>query len=349
MSSLTGGDKLWLIRALEMESGVVLDLSSTDFGLFFKDYGVDIFGDRYNFHGNSKARRLRAFWDIEPDELVGPVLVDLLNSTGTFERDSEEIGNGRATLEKLKGMLPRESYPGMLPGRNKEANTKGEVRQLDQLWGASPIRVFISHIGNHKSDAMKIQQSLAHLGIVSFVAHSDIEPSKEWQTEIENALHSMNLFVALLTKGYKESDWTDQEVGFALAREVPVLPVSRGLLPYGFVAKIQALKWSESSADPIAIRVMKMALESDELNSLAKDSFIAAVSRAPGSWASNLSKVLSLMKSLTTDQADSFVRAFNSNSQVQEAIACKIEIAGQLMGLTGLIYIVDESGKISIV
>ena len=58
-----------------------------------------------------------------------------------------------------------------------------------------------------------------------FVAHVDIHPTKEWQDEIESALSSMDGFVALLTDKFHESDWTDQEVGFALARGVPIIAV----------------------------------------------------------------------------------------------------------------------------
>ena len=45
---------------------------------------------------------------------------------------------------------------------------------------------------------------------------------------------------ALLTEGFHESNWTDQEVGFALARGILVIPVKYESAPYGFMGRIQA-------------------------------------------------------------------------------------------------------------
>ena len=314
---------------------------------FFNDYSVDIYDARFEIYGTSKANRLRAFWDTEPDEIVGRVLLDLLDSCDFADNDPIELSKGTVIVGKLAGMSHDKNYLNTPQNRIQEIIAISEEKDLEQLWGPGPIRVFISHIGKHKKHAMKIKESLAQLGIASFVAHSDIEPTLEWQTEIERALFSMNVFVALLTMGFKESDWTDQEVGFALARKVPILPVNRGKVPYGFIAKIQALNWSVPSADPVALRIMEMALGSDELNSKAKDAYIGAVSEAPsGNWASNLLSVLTLMDSLSPEQANGFVKAFNSNRQVQEAIGFKEKITSELNRLTEHSYFVNEYGKL---
>ena len=53
---------------------------------------------------------------------------------------------------------------------------------------------------------------------------------------------AMDAFAALMTEGFHDSDWTDQEVGFALARGVPVIAVKLGRDPYGFLGKFQALR-----------------------------------------------------------------------------------------------------------
>ena len=348
MSILTGADKRWLEKAFDMSGGYVLDFTNPSFDRFFNDYGVDIYDPRFEIYGTSKANRLRAFWDIEHDEIVGRVLLDLLESCEFADYDPIEISKGTVIAGKLAGMSHNNNYPSAPQNRIQELLAISEEKDLEKLWGPGPIRVFISHLGMHKKHAMKIKESLVQLGIASFVAHSDIEPTLEWQTEIERALFSMNIFVALLTNGFKESDWTDQEVGFALARKVPILPVSRGKVPYGFIAKIQALTWSGPSADPVALRVMEMALGSDVLNSKAKDAYIAAVSKAHGgSWASHLLSVLTLMDSLSPNQASGLVRAFNSNRQVQEAISFKERITSELNRLTERLYFVDESGKLS--
>jgi len=62
-----------------MAGGYVLDFSNSTFGEFFREIAdIDIYAAKYAFNGNSKAKRLRAFWKTEPDELVGTVLCGLL-------------------------------------------------------------------------------------------------------------------------------------------------------------------------------------------------------------------------------------------------------------------------------
>ena len=347
MSSLTGAEKRWLEKAFDMGGGYVLDFTNPSFERFFNDYGVDIYSAPYEIHGTSKANRLRAFWDIESDELVGRVLVGLLDSSEFLDRDSVEIRKSREGAARLTGMSLEESYLYALKGRNQETELTSEERQVEHLWGTGLIRVFISHISQYKIDAMTIKDALEVFGIASFVAHSDIEPTEEWQTEIERALHSMDLFIALLTEGFKESNWTDQEVGFALARKAPILPINRGTNPYGFIGKYQALKWSGPSAFPIARKALQMALMRDELESFAKDSFLAAVSSAETyDRANELSHVMPDIDSLTPVQAERLVNAFNSNRQVRNANAFKGRISGDLRRMTGNSFALDEAEKL---
>ena len=40
--------------------------------------GRDIYSSKYAFNGDSKAKRLRAFWEVEPDDIVAKVLSEML-------------------------------------------------------------------------------------------------------------------------------------------------------------------------------------------------------------------------------------------------------------------------------
>ena len=112
---------------------------------------------------------------------------------------------------------------------------------LENLWGTGSIRAFISHVSEDKKVAYDLKKALGTYGIAAFVAHDDIEPMREWGNEIVRALDSMDLLVALLTPTFSNSNWTDQEVGFALGRKVPALPVRYGKDPYGLLNKYQAI------------------------------------------------------------------------------------------------------------
>lgn len=110
------------------------------------------------------------------------------------------------------------------------------------FWSSSSARVFLSHLASMKVATTQLREELSKLGISAFVAHVDIEPTKEWQVEIESALATMDGLIALLSPGFKQSNWCDQEVGVAIGQRLPIVSVRLGLDPYGFIGKYQAVQ-----------------------------------------------------------------------------------------------------------
>lgn len=108
------------------------------------------------------------------------------------------------------------------------------------FWRKGMFRLFVSHLATHRAFAAELQESLLDFGISSFIAHNDIEPTQEWQTQIETALSTCDALVALLHEDFHASNWTDQEIGFAMGRGVPVYSVRFGQDPYGFIGRFQA-------------------------------------------------------------------------------------------------------------
>ena len=106
MSSLTDVEKRYFEKLLDMQGGYVSDFSDATFGEFFSRHGVEIHGTKYQTYGTSKAKKIRAFWEREPDALVGTVLSELLDS---YEADCDL--NNRAAdvaiLEKSRGIVAR--------------------------------------------------------------------------------------------------------------------------------------------------------------------------------------------------------------------------------------------------
>lgn len=113
--------------------------------------------------------------------------------------------------------------------------------QDSRFWLPGHFRLFISHLSKDKLSAGRLKAALHRHGISSFVAHEDIRPTEEWQGEIEKALFSMDALAAILSPGFRNSHWTDHEVGVALGRGVLVLPIRYGLDPYGLMGKYQGL------------------------------------------------------------------------------------------------------------
>lgn len=122
----------------------------------------------------------------------------------------------------------------------------------DSLWEPNFFRLFISHVSNNKSSAANLKICLAFYGIDGFVAHDDIEPTKEWELEIGKALFTMDALCAIISKGFIGSKWCDQEVGIALGQHKPVFTIEHGGVPHGFIARFQALKNKDGNAVSVA-------------------------------------------------------------------------------------------------
>lgn len=112
------------------------------------------------------------------------------------------------------------------------------------FWKPGHFKLFLSHLSTFKQKTSLLKNSLEIYGISAFVAHEDIEPTKQWQDEIEKGLFTMDALCAILMPGFKESNWTDQEIGVAIGRKLLVIPIRKGLDPYGFIGKYQGYQSS---------------------------------------------------------------------------------------------------------
>lgn len=120
------------------------------------------------------------------------------------------------------------------------------------FWRKGMLRLFITHLAAHKVFAAGLQDELLKYGIYGFVAHNDIEPTVEWQTQIETALATCDALIALLHDKFHQSNWTDQEIGFAMGRGVPVFTITFGETPYGFIGRFQAFNGNSKTATDLA-------------------------------------------------------------------------------------------------
>jgi hypothetical protein len=189
---------------------------------------------------------------------------------------------------------------------------------------------------------------LGPFGISCFVAHEDIHPTKEWQDEIENALASMDAFVALMTEKFHHSLWTDQEVGFALARGIPMIAVKLGIDPYGFIGKFQALScgWDEAP-----VELAKLLIGHPRM----LDAYIAALPECSSFDQGNiLSQVLPNIEKLTKGQAERMMSAYNGDPQLGGSFGFNGArpsyygegLAVHLSRATGHKYVATASGEV---
>jgi hypothetical protein len=79
MSDLSIVEKRNIEKLFGMGGGYVLEFSNRTFDEFiFDSTGKTIYDSKYDYGSGSKANRLRAFWSVEPNYVVGKLLEDLL-------------------------------------------------------------------------------------------------------------------------------------------------------------------------------------------------------------------------------------------------------------------------------
>jgi hypothetical protein len=123
------------------------------------------------------------------------------------------------------------------------------------FWTPGQFKLFLSHVSTSKQRAAALRQALSKFHISAFVAHETIDPGELWQREIEKALRTMDALAAILTPDFHGSNWTDQEIGFALGREVYILPIRKGKDPYGFIGEVQGIQGEGKSVPAVADEV----------------------------------------------------------------------------------------------
>jgi hypothetical protein len=146
-----------------------------------------------------------------------------------------------------------------------------------KFWITGHFRLFLSHLSSFKEKTAQLQKALRSYGISAFVAHEDIEPTKEWQSEIEKALFSMDALAAILTPGFKESNWTDQEIGVAIGRDVLIVPIRKGLNPYGFIAKYQGMQGEGKTIGEVADYLFQVLANHPNTKSRMADALVEQI------------------------------------------------------------------------
>ena len=306
MSSLQFSEKQLFEKIFEMGDGYLLDFSNSSLYEFFNDFHVDISNRKYDKYGSSKAKRFRAFWEVEDDNLVGKVLQQLLDiAVSSRDLVSKDIELAQIYINRLlqNKASVAESTQSVSMSEKKIIN--------ERIWNNSKLKIFFSHKSEHKIETANLKEKLAEYGISCFVAHEDITPTLQWQEEIENALHTMDILVALMTDGFKNSDWTDQEIGFAVSKNILVIPVNLGQVPYGFIGKFQGLS---ATWDNVDIKILEQLMRHPNMIDLFIEKDIACRNFDQGN---KLSELLPFISQLSNKNIVDLVNVFNDNNQLR--------------------------------
>ncbi|APA82702.1 hypothetical protein [Francisella tularensis] len=107
MATLRTIEKRYFEELFGMGSGYVLDTTNLTFAELFRDtLNIDIYDHKYSFNGDSKAKRLRAFWEIEENIRVGKILKELLD-LWKFEQSKNNKAINTPSFEEANKVVNR--------------------------------------------------------------------------------------------------------------------------------------------------------------------------------------------------------------------------------------------------
>lgn len=256
-----------------------------------------------------------------PDEIIG--LVDLDQQDSIFERFKDDLNKAMRELQneyvRAAFIKPEdESDPQFQASVPFSIEPRARPEDVG-LWKDNFLRLFISHRDTHKATSYELAAALESYGVSSFVAHDAIKPMREWQKEILNGLMTMEVMLVLLTDDFHESEWTNQEVGFALGKGIPIICLKVGNIdPRGFIGARQALKINAKNICGAAPLVHKALIEEigqeGRLKEILIDAFIHSNSHIDAM--EGLDRLTATTDKLTDSEFEKIVKAYAVNSQL---------------------------------
>ncbi|MCF8298568.1 MAG: toll/interleukin-1 receptor domain-containing protein [Saprospiraceae bacterium] len=214
---------------------------------------------------------------------------------------------------------------------------------ISEIWGKQKrYKIFLSHKAAFKKEASTLKEQLENYGISCFVAHEDVKPTKKWIVKIEEALRSMNLLIALIADDFYDSDWTQQEIGFALGRGIKVYAIKLSKeKSRGFQNQFQDITANWSNSGTKILETMK------DVNPEWNDIITNALQFSKNFDQSN--EIFPYFKKLTKineQQLNNIIEAFNNNDQIYNNFKFFENIIRVLKRISGEEFkIVKEFGK----
>jgi hypothetical protein len=186
------------------------------------------------------------------------------------------------------------------------------------------MKAFISHSSSEQEAAVALRSLLEDLDIEPFLAHNDIRASQQWSERIISELKECKVFVAMLSRAFKRSDWCAQESGAAILRRdaIVIIPISLdGTKPYGFLSHYQC----HSATDGEVPSSVILDAVGTKWPSLVIDILIRRLDRARSFRAAEMliAPLVPYFDQLTRTQATQMAKKAVENGQIWSAQLCR--------------------------
>lgn len=207
-----------------------------------------------------------------------------------------------------------------LRGLHAYLTTFTQNRADPGCWTAGRLRLFASYRDVHRREVGAVRERVALAGVETFAAHESIEVSKEWQQVIEDALRSCDAAVVFLHSGFRDSVWTDQEVGYCLDRRAPIFLAKYEDDPHGFMGKYQAADCGGLSPAQIGDLILMWLCDEPRTQAAMAEAATAALILSDSFGQTRLIlDCLTRLPAFTADQLRRLENAAATNPQVARA------------------------------
>jgi len=179
MANLKSTDYLKLEKLFEMNSGYVLNFTNSTFQQFFREsVGIDIYSNKYGIYGDSKAKRLRAFINLESNCIVGKIIIELIEHWRTSKMLSDTAISKQQEVLSLECRNIAEKLQGKKTTIHETPKNESEFLKQDfgkvSLQGLKLESGLIEVLSQRIEEIDKCLRAGASLSVI-FLAGSTIE------------------------------------------------------------------------------------------------------------------------------------------------------------------------------
>lgn len=200
----------------------------------------------------------------------------------------------------------------------------------------NPINVFISYSTKNSEEGKNIQRIFEECGAYCFLSETTIDPSEEYVNDIINNIKKSQIFIFLLSKEFKESNWCSQEIGMAVMRynydkTILLFPLMLdNVNPYGFLTRFNGIYYHDELSIYKIIEKIDTKLNTHLLKNRIKyhenniDNIIKELhlSKSYNDSYDLLCKLMRFEYLITPKQANSILDAACHNNQIYESFKC---------------------------
>src|ERR1700687_1772072 len=137
------------------------------------------------------------------------------------------------------------------PRRPVRSNSKDVAIRADvPMMSDTKYRVFVSYSHEDVREFTKLKRALEHRKLC-VLSDRNIGAGTPFTDAIKGLIAHAHLFIPLITKNAQRKPWVHQETGFAMARNIPILPIvlKNARMPAEMIAQLQAIKVRDSLSD----------------------------------------------------------------------------------------------------